>query len=354
MANQRNCALEYTPCFFELLFKKSLKGGKGWCYFIIWALAGAVGLIVFAIGLRHCNSSIDWLTTLYFVGGLGWVPATMCGLSRAYYKMCQKMYPYLNESEETLVKHYKDTANSIFGYLKTGINVGISIAIWFLMFATVIINDATFSTEYTTASKFIYIFYIPVGIVFTCVPCAVIHFFRALSKLRKFKLKNYALYQGAGEQLQKIHTSCTRLIWLIILLLVLLSVAMFKSPYHEALWVWLPAFGFVPFGLFIMNKMVTDSLINTALSHEEATLQEKINCILQGQGVEQTNLSLYALLGIQDMLRENTRSKSTIAGAALLLFTILGGIGSIVAAGLAIFSNETVIQDILHILNTNI
>ena len=355
MTDQKKYLVEYAPCIFEIPFKKILTGKKGWCWpIIIWVLIGIVGLAIFAGGLYYFDSSIDWLTTLYFVGGLGWVPATMCGLSRAYYRMYKKIYPYLDEPEKTLADHYSTTANSIFGYLTNGVNVWISLGIWVLMIITVIINNATFSTEYTTASRFIYTFYVFVGIIFTCVPCAVIHFFRSLARLRKFKLKNYALYQGAGEQLQKIHTNCTWLIWAIIILLVLLSVAMFKSPYHEALWVWLPAFGFVPFGLFIMNKMLTDSLINTALSHEEAVLQEKINTILQNQEIEQKNLSLYALLGIQDALRKHTKSESTLVSVVLLLFTILGGLGSIVAAILAVFSNDTVIQNILHILNANI
>lgn len=355
MTNRKKYPIEYAPCFFEMPFKRILTGETGWCWpIIIWVLIGIICLIIFAGGLHYCNSSIDWLTTLYFVGGLGWVPATMCGLSRAYYRMCQKIYPYLDEPENILAEHYRTTANSIFGYLTTGVNVGISLVIWVLMIVTVIINNTTFSTEYTTALKLIYTFYVFVGIIFTCVPCAVIHFFSSLVRLRKFKLKNYALYQGAGEQLQKIRTNCTWLIWTIIILLVLLSAAMFKSPYHEALWVWLPAFGFVPFGLFVMNKMLTDSLINTALSYEEAALQEKINRILQNQKIEQESLSLYALLGIQDTLREHTKSESTLVSATLLLFTILGGLGSIVAAILAVFSNETVIQDILRILNANI
>lgn len=354
MVAQRECTIEYAPCLFEIPFNKMPKSEKGWFCPIIWALIGLVFLISFAMGLHYFDSSIDWLTTLYFVGGLGWVPSAMCGLSRAYYKMCEKICPYLDGSEEKIAEYYKNTANSIFGYLKNGTNVGISVVIWALMLATVIINDNTFSIEYTTASKFIYIFYIFVGIVFTCVPCAAIHFFRALFMLRKFKLKKYALYQGAGEQLQKIHTNCTWLIWGVTFLLALLSVAMFKSPYHEALWVWLPAFGFVPFGLLIMNKLLTDSLINTALSHEENVLREQINSILQTQKIEQTHLSLYALLGIQDMLREHAESKSTLANAALLLFTIFGGLGSIAAAGIAIFSNEAIIQNILHILKANI
>lgn len=355
MANQKKYPIKYAPCFFEMPFKRISTGEKGWCWpIIIWVLIGIIGLVIFAGRLHYYNSSIDWLTTLYFVGGLGWVPATMCGLSRAYYRMCKKIYPYLDEPEITLAEHYNTTANSIFGYLTAGANVAISVVIWVFMIITVIFNNATFSTEYTTVFKFIYAFYVIVGIIFTCVPCAVIHFFRSLGKLRKFKLKNYALYQGAGEQLQKIHTNCTWLIWAITILLVLLAAAMFKSPYHEALWVWLPAFGFVPFGLFVMNKMLTDSLINTALSHEEAALQEKINRILQNHEIEQENLSLYALLGIQDTLREHAKNESTLISATLLLFTILGGLGSIVAAILALFSNETVIQDILRILNANI
>lgn len=355
MVNRMNYPIEYAPCFFEVPFKKILTGKKGWCWpIIIWVLIGIISLAIFAGRLYYCDSSIDWLTTLYFVGGLGWIPATMCGLSRVYYRMCQKIYPYLDEPEETLIEHYRITANSIFGYLTNGVNVGISLFIWVLMIITVITNNATFSTEYTTALKFIYTFYVFVGIIFTCVPCAVIHFFRSLAGLRKFKLKNYALYQGAGEQLQKIHTNCTWLIGAIIILFILLSIAMFKSPYHEALWVWLPAFGFVPFGLFIMNKMLTDSLINTALSREESVLQEKINTILQNQEIERENLSLYALLGIQDTLREHTKSESKLVSAALLLFTILGGLGSVVAAALALFSNETVIRTILNFLTAHL
>ena len=222
------------------------------------------------------------------------------------------------------------------------------------MLVTVLVNNNTFSAEYTSTLKFIYICYIPVAVVFACVPCAVLHFFRVLLKLRKFKLKKDALYQGAGEQIQKVHANCTRLIWGIIFLFALLSLAMFKSPYHEALWVWLPAFGFVPFGFFIMNKLLTDSLINTALSCEECILQKQINSILHAQKTEQTHLSLYVLLGIQDMLREHAKSKSTLSSVVLLLFTILGGLGSIAAAGLALYSNEAVIQDILNFLKASI
>lgn len=354
MSEHSNYPIEYVPCFFEIPIKKILKDGKGWFASIIWIFIGIFFILVFSGGLFLCNSSIDWLTTLYFVGGLGWVPAAMCRLSRAYYGMCQKIYPYLNESEETLANFYKNTANSIFGYLKTGFNVTISIIIWILMIITVIINNETFSTEYTTASKFIYTFYIFVGIIFTCVPCAVIHFFHTLIRLRGFELKNHSLYQGAGEQLQKIRMNCTLLIWTIIFLLVLLSAAMFKSPYHEALWVWLPVFGFVPFGLFIINNMLTQSLINAALNHEETVLQKKINDILQDQVAAQKDLSLYALLGIQDTLREHAKSKSTFASAALLLFTVLGGLGSIFAAILAVFSNEAAIQIVSKILMANI
>ena len=294
MTNQREITIKYVPCYFEFKvpFQTNWIDQKRWFYPIIWILVGMVCLALFAVGLHYFDSSIDWFTTLYFVGGLGWVPSAMCGLSRSYYRIFQKICPYLDESETALEEYYKKTAKSIFGYLKDSKNFSISLVIWFLMLVTVLVNNNTFSAEYTSTLKFIYICYIPVAVVFACVPCAVLHFFRVLLKLRKFKLKKDALYQGAGEQIQKVHANCTRLIWGIIFLFALLSLAMFKSPYHEALWVWLPAFGFVPFGFFIMNKLLTDSLINTALSCEECILQKQINSILHAQKTEQTHLSM--------------------------------------------------------------
>ena len=49
------------------------------------------------------------------------------------------------------------------------------------------------------------------------------------------------------------------------ILLFLLSAAMLKSPYHETLWLWLPAFGFVPLALFIINHRLTKTLIKSVL-----------------------------------------------------------------------------------------
>lgn len=307
--------------------------------------------LFFTVRLRHLDASINWLTTLYFVGGLGWVPAALCFLSRAYYKTCQEIYPYLDEPDELLIKRYKQTANSIFGYLRNSTNVFISIVIWVLMLGTVIANNTDFSKEYTTATQFIYLFYILVGIVFTSVPCAVTHFLWMLFKLKKLKLKQHALYQGVGERLQKFHANCILLIWGIIILLFLVSVAMLKSPYHETLWLWLPAFGFVPLALFIMNRKLTRTLINTALYHDDAALQEQINKILEKPSIERENILLYALLGIQDNLRTHAESKPTLANAALLIFTILGGMGSVAAAGFAAFSNEATVQSVMLFLN---
>lgn len=357
MANQERYSLEYVPCFFEEPLKKALKSGmleRGWLCSSLWIIVGVICLGIFKFWLYHCNTTVDWFTTLYFVGGLGWVPATMCGLSRSYYRMCQKIYPYLNEPEEVLAEHYRNTANSIFGYLKGNLNILISVVIWILMLITVIINDSTLGGEDTAAIKFIYIFYLFVGVVFTCIPCAAIQFLWTLFQLGKFKLKSHALFQGAAIHLQKIHTDCTRLISGIVVLLVLLSVAMLKSPYHEALWVWLPPFGAVPFCLFVMNNRLTSSLINTALLQEDAVLQKQINSILQNPLVEYQSLSLYALLGIQDKLREYSQNKSAVGSIVLLFFTVLGGVGSFAAAGFTLFSNDAAVQGIIHFLKTYI
>lgn len=352
IAQEKTC-LQYSPCLFEIPLKNVMNGKvikKGWLCSLIWIIIGLVCLTVFMLGLHHWNSSVNWFTTLYFVGGIGWVPAAMCGLSRAYYKMCQGIYPYLDEPEETLAEYYKTTANSIFGYLKNNVNVFISVVIWAFMLITVIVNNASFSNEYTAASKFIYSFYILVGIIFTCVPCAVVRFLQTLFSLKKYKLKTHALYQRAGEQFQKVHMNCTRLIWCITVLLIMLSIAMLKSPYQEALWLWLPVFGFAPLGLFIMNNSMTKSLINTALIHEESALQERINNILQRQLIEQESNLLYTLLGIQDKLREYTQAKSALANNVVLIFTVLSGLGSVVAAGFSIFSDKSIIQSILALL----
>ncbi len=355
MIEQGKCPIEYTSSLFEVpfekIFKKITKGRtmeKGWPCVVIWLMIGGISMIIFTLGLHWLDSSIDLLTTFYFVGGLGWVPAGMCVMSRAYYNMCQTIYPYLDESDENLAKRYEKSANSIFGYLRNSFNVFISIIIWTLMLITVIINNHTFSSEYTSAAKFIYIFYILVGIVFTSVPCAVIRFLWALFKLKKLKLKNYALHCGAGNQLQKIHTNCIVLIWGIFVLLLLLSVAMLRSPYHETLWIWLPFFGFVPLALFIMNHKLTSSLINAALSREDAVIQEQINRILENPPIEQKNILLYALLGIQDKLREHTKRKATLANAVVFISTILGGIGSIAAAIFSVSSNEAILQNIMR------
>lgn len=356
MIEQEKYTLEYVPCFFEEPFRKVLKVGmleKGWLCPSLWIVIGMICLGIFKFCLQHCNATVDWFTTLYFVGGLGWVPATMCGLSRSYHKMCEKMHPYLDVSENTMVEHYQNTANSIFGYLKGNFNnIWISVVIWILMLITVILNDSVLGGEDAETARFIYIFYLFVGVIFTCVPCAVIQFLRALFQLRAFKLKNHALYQGAATHLQKIHTDCTRLIAGIVVLLVLLSVAMLKSPFHESLWVWLPPFGAVPFCLFIMNSRLTDSLINTALRHEEITLQKQINSILKDPLAEHESLSLYALLEIQDKLREYSQNKSAFGNAVLLFFTVLGGIGSFAAAGITLFSNDAAFQGIIHYLKT--
>lgn len=221
------------------------------------------------------------------------------------------------------------------------------------MLATVIANNTDFSKEYTAAAQFIYLFYILVGIIFTSVPCAVAHFLWALFKLSKLGLKKHALYRGAGEHLQKLHGNCIFLTWGIIILLFLLSAAMLKSPYHETLWLWLPAFGFVPLALFIINRRLTKTLINTALDYEDAALQKQINKILERSSIDQENISLYALLGIRDNLRAHAESKPTMANAALLISSILGGLGSVAAAGFAAFSSEAAIQGVMLLLNTH-
>lgn len=356
MTGQEKYPIEYELCFFEVPFKKIMKAGtmkKSWVCPAIWMTFGMLSVIFFTLGLRCLDSSINWLTTLYFVGGLGWVPAALCFLSRAYYKICQEIYPYLGEPDMLLIKRYEQTANSIFGYLKNNTNVFISIVIWVLMLATVIANNTDFSKEYTAAAQFIYLFYILVGIIFTSVPCAVAHFLWALFKLSKLGLKKHALYRGAGEHLQKLHGNCIFLTWGIIILLFLLSAAMLKSPYHETLWLWLPAFGFVPLALFIINHRLTKTLINTALDYEDAALQKQINKILERTSIDQENISLYALLGIRDNLRAHAESKPTMANAALLISSILGGLGSVAAAGFAAFSSEAAIQGVMFLLNTH-
>lgn len=356
MTEQGKYSIDYAFCFFEVPFKRIMKAStmeKGWPCPVIWMIIGMFCVVSFTLRLRCLNSSVNWLTTLYFVGGLGWVPAVLCFLSRAYYKMCQQIYPYLDESDELLVQQYKQTANLIFGYLRNSTNVFISIVIWVLMLATVIVNNTDFSEEYTTAAQFIYLFYILVGIAFTSVPCAVVHFLWALFKLKKLELKKHALYQGAGERLQTFHANCILLIWGIIILLFLLSVAMLKSPYHEVLWLWLPVFGFVPLALFIINHKLTKTLINTALYRENATLQKQINEILEKSSIERENILLYALLGIQENLRIQADSKFTLANAVLLISTILGGMGSIAAAGFAAFSSGATVQGVMLFLSTH-
>ncbi len=353
MTERGDYSINYVPCLFESPFKKILKGcliEKQWPCAVIWIILGFIAIISFMLGLKYYNASINWFTTLYFVGGLGWVPASMCCLSRAYYMMCQRIYPYLEESYELLVKRYESTAISIFGYLKSSFNVCLSILIWVCMLITIIINNATFKGEYSTAAPFIYIFYIFVAIVFTSVPCAVLHFILTLFKLRKLKLKKHALYQGAGECLQKNRTSCAYLIIGISGLLLLLAYAMYKSPYSKALWIWLPLFGFVPLALFKMNSSLTSTLIHTALNEENVGLQKQLNTILADSSIEREPILFYVLLGIQDKLRAYAESRSSLASYFTLFFTILGGVGSVVAAIFSVPTGEIVIQRMIDFI----
>lgn len=336
----KESALEYAPGLFERPFKRVSERcswlSKGWCQMAAWFALGAVCVGLFAFFLNWSNASVNWFASLYFVGGLGWVPALMCGLSHAYYKMFQKMNEYLTGDECELSDIYRDTSNLIFGYLRGGTsNVGISIIIWMAMLITVIVNKSTFNSEHTNAAKMIYIVYLFVGLAFTCVPCAAIHFIRALRKLKKLRFHDNALYYGGVECVQTISRNFALLILGIVILLGLLAFAMLKSPYQEILWVWLPPFGAVPLVLFIYNYQFKKALIGTALHQEEQSLQGEIMNIMTNtssgskwQCIHDVN----DLLAFQDRLRIYCHNKSTLAASILLLFTILGSLGSVVAA----------------------
>ncbi len=356
MSSKEDQEISYLPCFFELPFKKLWKGKlieKSWPCVTIWITFGIICTCIFIGGLQHWSAEINWFTTLYFIGGLGWIPALMCGLSHAYYKMYKRMYPFLDGSNKELVEYYEDSAGRTFGYLwKNSINFFISIAIWVFMVITVIIQNESFASEYATASKFIYISYVFVGLIFTCVPCSVLQFLFCLFRLSKYSLKENALYYGAAEQFQHFHNHFTSLIWGIIFLLVLLSIAMLNSPYHATLWIWLPFFGFLPFMLFRGNNRLINSLINSALVREERTLQNQIDEILQAKPIKGNVVVLYALLGIRDKLRIYSNGKSTISNALLLVFTILGGVGSLAAAWLAFVSFNAEFQSTALFLRT--
>ncbi len=345
---------KYLHCFFEVPFKRLGNGKaveKGWPCIIIWIVLGTICIGAFTMGLHYWGTKINWFTTVYFVGGLGWVPAVLCGLSHAYYRMCQTIYPYLDKSGEELEQQYKNSANLIFGYLGGGtFNVLLSMVIWIMMIITVILTRNVLDGERSMAVKFIYIFYVFIGIIFTSIPCAVIHFWKALSTLQKATLKERVLYQGAAEQLRRIHTNCSLLIWGITTLLVLLLIAMFSSPYHEILWIWLPLFGFIPCALFIKNGKLTNSLLGTALVYEEGIIQKEINNILQAVLTEQKEIALYSLMGIREKLKSYTQSKITLANTLLLLFTILGAVGSCVAAGLSILTSGAEYQKLIPFL----
>ncbi len=333
----KESVLAYEPGLFERPFKRvSQRCGclsKGWCQMAVWLALGGVCVGLFALFLSWSNASVNWFTSLYFVGGLGWIPALMCGLSRAYYKMFQKMDKYLTGAESELSDIYRDTSKLIFGYLRGGTsNVGISIGIWMAMLITVIFSKSTFSSEHTNADKMIYIVYLFVGLVFTSVPCAALHFIRALKKLKALRFRNNALYCGGVECVHTISRNCSLLIWGIVILLGLLALAMLKSPYQKELWVWLPPFGAAPLALFICNYQFKKALIGTALHKEEQSLQGEIISILSSGNKWQSIHYVNDLLGFQDRLRIYCHSKSTLAASVLLFFTILGSLGSVVAA----------------------
>lgn len=337
--NVNKSVLEYNPGLFERPFTKASVRysclSKSWCQMAVWFVFGGLCVGLFALFLSWLSTSVNWFASLYFVGGLGWVPALMCGLSHTYYKMFQKMDEYLAVEGNNLSGIYKETSTLIFGYLRGGTsNVCTSIAIWIAMLCTVILNEGAFNSE-TNATKMIYIVYLFVGLVFTCVPCAAFHFMRALKKLKGLKLNDGALYCGGVECVQTISRNCALLIWSIVVLLGLLAFAMLKSPYQEALWVWLPPFGAVPLILFIQNYQFKKALISTALHQKEQVLQGEIRNILAKTPKDEKLQSIHNinnLLGFQERLRTYCHGKPTIASTALLITTILGSLGSLVAA----------------------
>lgn len=271
--------LEYEPCFFEFS-----KWSQRWYVpAVCWLFLGGACSIAFIVVNNVLGIGVHWFAALYFIGGLGWVPASMCLLSHAYHRMCKDIYPYFasKQDEHSVQAIYKDSARKIFGYVKERCNLISTICIWIFMFKTVIDIETTSPLDGTTA-LFLHICYIAVGFMFPCVLCGIIHFVLTLLRFSAQSPIQAALQKGIVEHLKANRSYCTLLNWIIVMLFAALVYAMDKSPLGTQLWKWLPVLGFFPLSLFVANHYTVQKILERALQQEEKCLNMEIAKIIQG------------------------------------------------------------------------
>ena len=334
----RECQLEYIPCFFEF------KSKRPFAPIIIWMLVGTVCVLIFSIIISTLQETIDLFTTLYFVGGIGWVPAVLCLLSHIFYKMSVVTYPFFSDDTFSPQDVYSKAAKLIFGYVKQRQNRIISVLIWIAMVATITFLGPTFNSSSSAANVFICFVYVIVGFVFSAVICGIINFIIYLMQLQKQEPLEFAFHRGIVERLRINHTCCIWLNWSTVVLFGLLALAMFRSPFGQKLWWWLPVLGFFPLGLFISSNYATTTLIRKSLHFEEKILCDCITAIM-GTPLSRTEcIMLQALIDIQNKLREYAESKHSTAEWFLFLFTLMSAVGSILGAVGNVFPYEVLKQ----------
>lgn len=353
--------LIYVPCFFEFERPKEDEWYSTW----IWLIVGVCSVALFEAGLASLNMSVNLFTAVYFVGGIGWVPATLCFLSHAYYKMCIRTYPYLRArwkvpfKTSELCDHnqvYIHSATLIFGFLSNKWQRVLAIIVWVFMFITVWMLGATYEPEDTISNIFIGLFYVIVGFVFTSVICAIVGFIISLFQLKRCYPVHHALFKGIVEQLRSNRHYWTVLNWCIVFLFALLVLAMMNSPYGTNLWRWLPVLGFFPVVLFYISHSSTSTLMHRALHQEEdrwntlvyeliqskelapcsaeekSGVHEPIQPSLHSKEREVKLAELQSILSIQGKYREYIQDKQSPTEWFLFSFTLMSAVGSILGA----------------------
>ena len=355
---------DYVPCIFEcerFLLPPKWQSGA-------WLALGIIAIILFEVGIYILNIHVNIFTAIYFVGGIGWIPASLCWLSHSYYKCCQSTFCYLDvkglasfrkKQFNSVQELYKYSAELIFGYVTNKTQRMVACLVWLVMFITIIFSRGT--TAHQTLCQFVYMgfFYCIVGFVFTSVICAVIGFVISLVLLGRCNSSEHALYDGIVDQLREDRHSWVTLDWCIVPLFVALAIAMGLSPYGTSLWLWLPFLSAFPILLFIICHNTTKKLMQTALKNEDKKWTNLITEMIESADKEchctvsllgncnyiscpkrMAITEIYSVLSIRDYFQRYIQDRRSLTEWFLFLFTLLGAAGSVLGATYDIWTNE--------------
>ncbi len=362
--DQKSQKLDYFPCFFE----RAQLGRESLSQSVAFLVVGVFLIFIFEIGLCIFHIQVNIFTAIYFVGGIGWIPATLCRLSHAYHRICQSTYYYLDIKDKVFFRKkrfnsaqelYNYSAELIFGYISNKLQIWIAILVWSFMIITIICCRGANTDQTIFQDFYMDIFYLVVGFVFTSVICAVIGFIISLVLLGRCLSSKHALYKGIVEQLREDRHYWLILNWCIVPLFIALAVAMGLSPYGTSLWLWLPFLCPFPILLFILCHSTTKKLMQTALKAEDRKwirLTEEMiqladegcqcttpsfgNCNYVSCFKRITFVGLHSVLGIRGYYQKYIQDKRSPTEWLLFLFTLLGATGSVLGATYEIWTDE--------------